>query len=1220
MQRRTISPHSSGAAQGSPSGSSGSSPLSVNRNYDNFETESRSSLIMNSYQTGADRRVSHDDVEIEEIADPRTPRSDTPLAPRPRAGEKPKSRQVTSNGTAAMAAFKYPSNYVSTAKYTVLSFIPKNLFQQFCRIANLYFLLISILQLIPGLSPTGQYTTILPLGIVVTVTAVKDAYEDYKRHKADKEVNNRPTTVLRDGHVRTIVWEEVLVGDIVRTVSDEPFCADLVLLSSSDPLHSTSCYVETSSLDGETNLKLKTAVKETSSWNSFEQLAPMRVAVDSELPNKELYKFEGSMRLSSENSPIPLSADNILLRGMTLKNTKFTYGLVIFSGPDTKLMQNSTLPPHKRSHLERRTNFHIAFIFLILFCLAVLCAILFSVWVRTADKRWYLQYNANPSSSSAISFFTFLILFNNLIPISLYVSLELVKVIQAYLISNDLNMYYAETDTPAVARTSSLNEELGQVQYVFSDKTGTLTQNKLEFLKCSIGGEAFGHGVTEVARAAAKRQGMVVEDDRPEEYKRKGALSGFFEPLLIQGAWTSHPKRDLIEQFFLTLAMCHSVVPSSTGYQAASPDDLALVNAAKAMGFVFVERTVDSIVVNDSIRRTILGTLEFSSSRKRMSIVLRDEATGEITLLCKGADSVILPRLSTPLTAATTAVGVSTSTHSTHALNADESSAIRQRTCEQLQQFADEGLRTLCICKRKISEKEYKSWAAEYETASVSISDRERKMEHVAELIEKDLELIGATAIEDKLQDGVPETIEVLAQAGIHTWVLTGDKMETAINIGFACALLDSSLQLIVLNQRTVPDLRTAMERGMSSIRHEAGMVIDGDALSLVLLDPLFLKLAEMCRSVICCRVSPSQKAEVVRLVRSQKKVVTLAIGDGANDVSMIQEAHVGVGIAGVEGTQAARSSDYSIGQFRFLQRLLLVHGRWCYRRNSKLILYSFYKNTTMFLCQLWFVFFNGFSGQTLFEKWSMAMYNLIFTAFPILAYAVFDRDVSDVAALRFPKLYGQGRDNKLFTGRVFWMTILNAIYHSLLCFFLPYFAMSHENVFADGRTISLFPFGVVVYGCVVFTITAKLCLEISSWTVWNHVTCWGSLAVWFVFMAIWNSLYKSIRLPDLADPYDMFFMAAMTAGFWLLLVLVPMAALLRDFVFKFYKRNYRLSGSRKWLYMVQLLQNRQNFFEEETAEYLAEEELYQPPIDTGLARFHLPAGSSPAAGRSSSS
>ncbi|KAK5000308.1 phospholipid transporting ATPase, partial [Cryomyces antarcticus] len=319
---------------------------------------------------------------------------------------------------------------------------------------------------------------------------------------------------------------------------------------------------------------------------------------------------------------------------------------------------------------------------------------------------------------------------------------------------------------------------------------------------------------------------------------------------------------------------------------------------------------------------------------------------GKIMLFCKGADSIIYSRL-----------------------RRGEQPELRRATAEHLELFAREGLRTLCIAQRELAEEEYQLWNKQHDIAASSVQDRDEKLEKISDAIERELTLLGGTAIEDRLQDGVPDAIALLASAGIKLWVLTGDKVETAINIGFSCNLLSTEMDLIVFKvdedkpERAGAELdrllatfnKTGSDEELKAAKknHEPpapthALVIDGDSLKHVLDDELrqkFLLLCKECKSVLCCRVSPSQKAAVVQMVKNGLDVITLSIGDGANDVAMIQEAHVGVGIAGEEGRQAVMSSDYAIGQFRFLTRLVLVHGRWSYRRLAETIANFFYKN-----------------------------------------------------------------------------------------------------------------------------------------------------------------------------------------------------------------------------------------------------------------------------------
>ncbi|KAG5457226.1 MAG: phospholipid-transporting ATPase 1, partial [Olpidium bornovanus] len=383
-----------------------------------------------------------------------------------------------------------------------------------------------------------------------------------------------------------------------------------------------------------------------------------------------------------------------------------------------------------------------------------------------------------------------------------------------------------------------------------------------------------------------------------------------------------------------------------------------------------------------------------------MSAVIRG-ADGQIRIYCKGADTVILERLG-------------------------GSNPFVERTLAQLEDYASEGLRTLCLAVRCIPEEEYAVWSGIYDRAATQLVNRQDELDKAAEIIEKDLLLLGATAIEDKLQDGVPETIHTLAQAGIKIWVLTGDRQETAINIGYSCKLIMEDYSLIICNEESHFATKDFLEKKLQAVKQASEqldaegqelepmcLIIDGATLRYALekeVELVFLELAMFCKAVVCCRVSPLQKALVVKLVKKQAKSVLLAIGDGANDVSMIQAAHVGVGISGMEGLQAARSADFAISQFRYLRKLLLVHGAWSYQRLSKLILYSFYKNITLYMTQFWYVFFNGFSGQVIFESWTITYYNVLFTVAPPIVLGVFDQYVSARMLDRYPQMYTLGQ------------------------------------------------------------------------------------------------------------------------------------------------------------------------------------------------------------------
>jgi len=325
------------------------------------------------------------------------------------------------------------------------------------------------------------------------------------------------------------------------------------------------------------------------------------------------------------------------------------------------------------------------------------------------------------------------------------------------------------------------------------------------------------------------------------------------------------------------------------------------------------------------------------------------------------------------------------------------------------------------------------------------------------------------------------------------------------------------------------------------------------------------VSLASKCKAVICCRVSPIQKAQVVQAVKERVQSITLAVGDGANDVSMIQTAHVGVGISGLEGLQAARASDYSIGQFHYLRRLLLVHGRWSYRRIAKLVVFSFYKNASLYLTQLWFTIHAMFSGQSLYDAWALAMYNLSFTAAPIMALAIFDRDVEASRVLdrdQFPELFQDGLKNRLFNTTEFWKYTLTAIVHSLVSFYLSmYCFVNGSDVEAGtGRNLGMPGAGIITYTGVLMIVTLKCGLETNSWNVFNFFFTVGSVYSWFLFLIVYCSfwsLFGTASLDDFAIWYGADTRALNHPALWLITLLVTVLALLRDVVYKYLKKNY---------------------------------------------------------------
>ncbi|KAH9846917.1 phospholipid-translocating P-type ATPase [Lenzites betulinus] len=1220
---------------------------------------------------------------------------------------------------------RYVRNKVQTSKYTIVTFLPKNLYEQFRRVANLYFLALVIVQVFPIFGAPSPQTSALPLLFILAVTAIKDGIEDYRRAILDEEVNNSAVTKLGnwtnvnqpkdprswfermlglnppgkvsrgvkklrereagegmefvlskagddsrvslstlpandsrsemnyygagrklediqsvdshsyppqesnptavpswagsgtlDAYQQSIhgrssigvvdynkrvtalarwertLWKKLEVGDVVLLRENEQVPADIVVLSTSDA--DNMCYLETKNLDGETNLKPRKAVKATASIMSEEDIERTSFILDSEPPHANLYLYHAVLRYkdaaSGEQRQESVTINELLLRGCTLRNTAWVIGLVVFTGADSKIMLNGGDTPSKRSKIEKETNFNVVvnFVFLILMCLTsgILSGYLDSK--ANTSAREYEQ-GADPTSSfilnGVITFVSCLIAFQNIVPVSLYISIEIVKTIQAFFIAQDIDMYYKPFDAACTPKTWNLSDDLGQIEYIFSDKTGTLTQNVMELQKCSIHGVAYGEGITEAQRGAAKREGRV-DALEPEEqdvqlhmlkqrmldkmaqtfknrYAQPDHLTLISPRLADDLADRSSPQRQHLIEFFRALAICHSVLserpdanrePYLLEYKAESPDEAALVAAARDVGFPFVHRAKDSVnieVMGQPERYIPLQLLEFNSTRKRMSVVVRNPQ-GQIVLYCKGADSVIYERLA-----------------------ANHDPELKAATARDMEAFANGGLRTLCIAYRYLTEQEYIDWSRAYEAATNAIDDRDEEIDKANDLVEHSLQILGATALEDKLQEGVPEAIETLHKAGIKLWILTGDKVQTAIEIGFSCNLLKNDMEIMILSADSHESTRLQIEGGLNKIASVHGppsmatkqrgfvpgaqaafaVVIDGDTLRHALnpnLKQLFLTLSTQCETVVCCRVSPAQKAMVVNLVKEGRNAMTLSIGDGANDVAMIQEANIGCGLLGHEGSQAAMSADYAFGQFRFLTKLLLVHGRWSYQRVADMHANFFYKNVIWTFAMFWFMIYNSFDATYLYQYTFILLYNLVFTSLPVIALGAFDQDINAKAALAFPQLYIRGIRGLEYTRWKFWMYMLDGLYQSVIVFFIPYLIWTLGIAVSwNGKTIeSLSDFGTTVSVAAIIAANTYVGINTHYWTVITWCIVIGSS----VIMMVWIAIYSAFESIDFVDEVVVLFGEV---TFWATVLMSVVIALGPRFLVKFIKSTY---------------------------------------------------------------
>lgn len=1011
------------------------------------------------------------------------------------------------------------------------------------------------------------------------------------------------------------LWKKLEVGDIVLLRENDQVPADLVLLNSSDP--DGNAFVETKNLDGETNLKVKKCVKATAGIQTEEDVEHARFIIDSEPPHANLYSYNALLKfdqpldgLSSSSSQVtePISANELLLRGCALRNTEWIVGIVVFTGKDTKIMLNGGDTPSKRSKIEKETNVNVAvnFVFLLLMCSA--CAIVGGLLLNSNDNsRNFYEVGAQDSSSNIVNgliiFGCCLVLFQNIVPISLYISIELTKTISAFFIYQDIDMYYEPLDHPCVPKTWGIVDDLGQIEYIFSDKTGTLTQNVMEFKKCSINGVSYGEGITEAMLGSMKRQGKDISGADPEEQQARLAVlkeqmlaklnqtfkNRYLQPekltLISPNMSNAIASQTEVEQcqnivtFFRALALCHTALADRTDagnpfileYKAQSPDEAALVSAARDVGAVFLNKNntvIDVEIMGQPERYTPLKILEFNSTRKRMSIIVRDHE-GRILLICKGADSVIYQRL-----------------------RSDHPAELKQTTQRDLEDFANAGLRTLCIAQRYLNEREYLDWSKLYDEAAASLTDRDDAIDEVSEQIEHSLTLLGATALEDKLQVGVPEAIEKLHQAGIKLWILTGDKLQTAIEIGFSCNLLNTDMETMIISADHEQGARAQLEaacnkiaasgrpvivrgkqrglfhksqknqqqfngEGMSNDKSQFAVVVDGETLKFCLdknLKPLFLALTTQCETVVCCRVSPAQKALTVRLVKDGMDSMTLAIGDGANDVSMIQEAHVGVGIAGLEGAQASMSADYAIGQFRFLTKLLLVHGHWNTYRIGVLHQVFFYKNIIWTCALLLFQIFCQGNATYLFDYSLVLLYNLIFTSLPVIMLGSLDQDLRASALMAFPQTYAPGRKGQLYSRSQFWFACLDGVYQSIICFMIPTAAWYwYPIVTASGYSLDpLTSLGSTIGCSCVLSANLYCGLMLKNWSFIIWIVIILSNLFYFVWITVYSAPFFDSTFSSTA--YELYG----SVQFWGIIVLSVAVSLLPRYTYNAWCSSFR--------------------------------------------------------------
>ena len=1013
----------------------------------------------------------------------------------------------------------------------------------------------AILQCIPVVSPLNPVTAVVPVIFVLIVSMAREGIEDYRRYLNDKKANSQPVRVLSSNPggapniqekkqsiklkfpefdiefpdcYDIVESKDVKVGQVVLIYEDETFPADLILLGTSN--NDGKAYMETAMLDGEKSLK-KRVTDRNISLMAYKDRFMFHARVVCEKPHHALDHFEGF--ILARNTKIPLSDKFLLMKGAKLRNTKWVTGAVVFTGRQTKLMLNTNKGRNKQSRIELVMNRLIIAIIIFQIIIALILGILKGIWQkRKAKNHYYLDDDMRSGTAFIVNFFSYFLLLVALIPISLIVTLEIVKFIQIFFIQWDVFMYRNNYFTKV--STCTINEELGQVRYIFSDKTGTLTCNKMELKGLRIFDRCYNETNSKESVAA----GIEFSFNDPE---LNHVLNNPSPSITVCQMKTNKGKvyelpsdKDRTYEFLKLIACCHEVAGTKSKeseyfvYAGQSPDEVCLVDAAQRIGVAFVENRNDMLTLylglpgkeQREVNVELLALFPFDSARARMSVIIRDE-NGLIKLYSKGSDERLIGLLK-------------------KSQEEQKKDKILIETEKYLLDASLKGLRTLYMAMKVIDEEEFTKWKQRMDKVTLFVPgneseavDKKLRYDLLVDEMEKDLEYLGCTVVEDKLQENVENVIQNLGKAGVQVWMITGDKIGTAKSIGYSCKMFVKTTMNIVQidDDYYVPrskevDTNKALnilQNSHPTDKRTVGLLITGMLVEKLLDNTKtkgeFISFAKRCSAVVCCRTTANQKARVVRAMKEAcPGEITLSIGDGGNDVPMINEAHVGVGIYGKEGMQAAQSADYAIGEFQCLWNLLMVHGRLCYLRIAELILYFFYKNFAFTLSQMFFAFWCGYSGQTYYESWYITCYNLIFTSLPLLIKALFEHDIHHIKDRKlplnkiYPYLYHLGQGNEIFNLRVIITWVAYGIFHACIVFFVPIVVFDRVILTSDGHNEHFWLVSISTFTSLIFIVNIKL-YTISRFFAWINVIGFVVFSIGLYLIVQWLSNYLEMFL-----------------------------------------------------------------------------------------------------------
>ena len=899
---------------------------------------------------------------------------------------------------------QFPPNIIRNQKYYYSTFIFVVLYNQFKYFFNLYFLIICISQFVPSLRVTYIFTNVVPLTLVLAITIAKEAFDDYKRFLRDKDANSQLyIKLLPSGENVNIPSSDIVVGDLIHLEKDQRVPADMIFLRTSDKSGST--FIRTDQLDGETDWKLRVPISVTQKLNNSCDIFTLNSTVYAEKPHKDIHTFIGNFSHFSSNNR---DEDAVSTEGLNVENTLWmntvlasghALGVVIYTGKDTRAVMNTSAPQTKVGLIDQELNTLSK-----LLCIVVVTLAISLVALKGLHGAW------------VVYIIRFIVLFSTIIPLSLRVNLDLGKTWYAQDITNDQEI------PGVIVRTSTISEELGRIQYLLSDKTGTLTRNEMELKRVHLGTMAYG---LESCEEICKQ----LEEVALKRFER--IKTGESNSTSTQ----QRGRRDLSQRLFeivQALAVCHNVTPiiegSDLSYQASSPDEVAIVKWTELVGMTLIGRDRESIKIAIGsdfmnpvliLEYEILYNFPFTSETKRMGIILRDKCTGEVYFFEKGADMVMSKIVQ-----------------------------VNDWLDEECGNMARDGLRTLVIGRKLLSRDQLDLFERRHHEAKISTLDRANLIQKsITECLENELELLGVTGVEDKLQDDVKMSLEILRNAGIKIWMLTGDKVETATCIATSSKLFARNQQILQVQKTTDPlELARVLQRLQAD--PELALVIDGVSLQAMMSQFMTEFMESSCKltGVVCCRCTPTQKADVVRAIKKSTGKRIASIGDGGNDVSMIQAADVGLGLEGKEGRQASLAADFSLIQFSHVVRLFLWHGRNSYKRTAKLSQFVIHRGFIIAVMQAVFSSLFYFAPISLYQGLLVIGYATIFTMAPVFSL-VFDHDIESSIALLYPELYKELTKGRELSLKTFFKWLLVSVYQGGVIMLSSFVLFEHDFI-----------------------------------------------------------------------------------------------------------------------------------------------------------------------------